>query len=104
MVRNSTDRVHQFIYGEHGLNPTYCEHTNIELISLNDKEMKSYQLTGKDKLITEEYNQLLYYRKLLREYIYQYNSDIDISFLCPINLRELLEVQKQLKTSESKHY
>ena len=104
VVRNSVNRVHQFIYGEHGLNPTYCEHTNIELISLNDKEMKErYQLTGKDKLITEEYNRLLYYRKLLREYIYQYNSDIDISFLCPINLTRIIRnAKQQLKTSESK--
>lgn len=111
VVRNSVKRIKQFVYGENGLNPTYCEHIDVDLLKYNNEQLKNkYYFTEKEqkeyidsdvltkafkeksskKLIIDEYHRILYYRKLIREYIYMYNSDSDMTFLSPINMTRII--------------
>jgi DNA-directed RNA polymerase beta' subunit len=116
IVRNSIGRVLQFIYGENGMNPIYCEHVLITLIDFDNNQMKQkYKISIKDledildkelyntlfvknndadnnkKLVKSEYLKILYYRKLLRDYIFKFNNSADITFLTPVKITRIIE-------------
>jgi len=116
VVRNSVGRIKQFIYGENGMNPIYCEHVPIDLIDYNIAKMKrKYKMNMKDfedlldkelyqtlfvkgkdaeknkKLMKSEYLKILYYQRLLRNYIYKYETSADITFLSPVRISRVIE-------------
>ena len=111
-VRNSMGRIIQFIYAGHGLDAVYCTHAKLTFIEQTYSNLvKNYLYTvdelkntidsevlklDKDnmKILEDDYNRIVYYQKLLREYIYRAHTESDVEFMSPINLDiELLNVK-----------
>jgi DNA-directed RNA polymerase beta' subunit len=120
-VRNSMGRIIQFIYAGSGLDPVYCTHTQLRFINCSYSEMnKNYLYTDDDlnsslhpkvykamkdnkNMLKEEYNIMVYYQKLLREYIYRDYTESDVTFMSPINLEiELLNVKTNFDITNHK--
>lgn len=111
-VRNSMGRIIQFIYAGHGLDAVYCTHTQLTFIEQTYSDLvKNYLYTQDElkktldsdilksvidgmKILEDDYNRMVYYQKLLREYIYRAHTEADVMFMSPINLDiELLNVK-----------
>jgi len=111
-VRNSMGRIIQFIYSGHGLDPVYCTHTALRFINCSYTDMNKFYLFTNNELeaildpdvykstkefkniLKDEYNCMVYYQKVLREYIYRDYTEADVTFMSPINLDiELLNVK-----------
>ena len=114
VVRNSISDIVQFIYGDNGLNPTFTRHMKVGLLDYNNDKVKNmYHFTeneikekvdsviynnifssgnkkNTEEILSGEYLKLLYFRKLLREFIYSTSVSADVEFLSPANIKKFV--------------
>lgn len=107
IIRNSVGRIIQYIYGDNGFDPIYLRHVKLNLINTDNNKMKTkYLFTDiknkeDEKLLYNDYLKLLYYRKLLREYIYSTSNMSDIEFLSPFNINRIItDINEELAIDE----
>jgi DNA-directed RNA polymerase II subunit RPB1 len=126
-VRNAFNTIIQFAYGDDNMDPTNIEVQRLQIIALNNDQIKSdyyYDLKDEEndvflslddktlndfksnkenyKLVDNEFKDLVELRDFIRTNYFNNLRDMDTSFLSPINLFRLIQnIQYKFKITKS---